>query len=67
MICRYCNRKMFLDDNDRINKYNYDKYYYCENCNTSCIETTRLGIKMHESWHREQGSEVYEEEISFNF
>ena len=53
MLCRECGSKMFLDDKDFNFKGNYDNYWCCENCQTSCIEQVRFAKLFKEIWHSE--------------
>ena len=41
MICKYCGKKMELDDVDYNFKGNQDNYWVCDNCNVSAIENIR--------------------------
>lgn len=58
MICRECGAKMYLDDKDFNFKGNYDDYWNCEECQTSCIEEVRFGQSFREIWHSENNNEV---------
>lgn len=53
MFCRECGAKMYLDDRDRRFKGNYDNYWGCEKCQTSCIEQVRFNQSFKEIWHSE--------------
>lgn len=53
MICRECNSDMTKDDVDYNFKGNYDVYWGCSTCNTSCIEVIRYGRPIKEIWHSE--------------
>lgn len=53
MLCKECGAKMFLDDKDYNFKGNYDNYWCCEKCQTSCIEKVRFGQSWQEHWHSE--------------
>lgn len=64
MVCKECGSVMRLDDRDRINRFNRDDYWGCDKCNTSCIETIRLGISIEERWHSEVNGEVKDTIIS---
>lgn len=58
MNCRECGSKMYLDDKDYRFKGNYDNYWNCEECQTSCIEEVRFGQSFKEIWHSENNDEV---------
>ena len=60
--CRYCGTKMYQDDVDYNFKGNYDIYWNCPNCQTSCIEQIRFGETFKELWHSEENG-VKDEEI----
>lgn len=52
---------MFLDDKDYNFKGNYDNYWCCEECQTSCIEQVRFEQSFKEIWHSENnGIKDYE-------
>lgn len=53
MICKECGSKMFVDTKDRRFKGNYDVYWICEKCQTSCIAEIRFGQLFKENWHSE--------------
>lgn len=53
MTCKECGVKMFLDDKDYNFRGNYDNYWCCEECQTSCIEEVRFGQSFREYWHSE--------------
>ena len=50
MICKKCGEEMVLDDRDYNFKGNYDNYWICEKCETSCIERVRFGKTFNEIW-----------------
>ena len=52
-VCKECGAKMYLDDRDFNFKGNYDNYWCCEECQTSCIEQVRYGQPFKEIWHSE--------------
>ena len=52
-VCKECGAKMYLDDRDFNFKGNYDNYWCCEECQTSCIEQVRYGRPFKEIWHSE--------------
>lgn len=56
MICRECGAEMFLDDKDYNFKGNYNNYWCCPECTTSCLEEVRFGQSWRENWHTENGS-----------
>ena len=53
MICKECGSNMILDDKDYNFKGNYDNYWCCEKCQTSCIEQIRFAQSFKEIWHSE--------------
>lgn len=53
MKCSECGKEMRLDDKDYNFKGNYDNYWSCDNCNTSCLEQVRFGQSFRELWHSE--------------
>ena len=53
MKCRECGANMCLDDKDYNFKGNYDNYWNCEKCQTSCIEQVRFSKPFKEIWHSE--------------
>ena len=58
MICKECGAKMYLDDKDTNFKGNYDNYWCCESCQTSCLEQVRFGQSFKEIWHSENNDQV---------
>ena len=62
MKCAECGQEMYLDDKDYNFKGNYDNYYNCPKCKTSCIEQVRFGQSFKEIWHSEN-DEVKDWEI----
>jgi len=54
---------MYLDDTDYKFEGNYDDYWNCEECQTSCIEEVRFGQTYKEIWHSENNDEVKDYEI----
>ena len=63
MICKECGSKMYEDDRDFNFKGNYDIYWACEKCQTSCIEEVRFSQSFKEIWHSENNDEVKDYEI----
>lgn len=63
MICKECGSKMYEDDRDTNFKGNYDIYWACEKCQTSCIEEVRFSQSFKEIWHSENNGEVKDYEI----
>ena len=60
MICRRCKEKMYLDDKDFNFKGNYDDYWVCDNCNSSCVETVRYNKTTKEYWcHHDEEEKRY--------
>lgn len=55
MICRECGSVMFVDDREYRFKGNYDLYWNCTECSTSCIEEVRFDQIYKEIWHSENG------------
>ena len=53
MYCRYCKSEMYLDDKDYNFKGNFDNYWNCPNCQTSCIEEVRFNKTHRLLWHSE--------------
>ena len=66
MICKYCNTQMRLDDHDFNFKGNYDNYYECPNCETSCKVRVRFGKTYDEHWHSENDG-VKDEVIKYDY
>lgn len=58
MICKECGSKMYLDDKDFNFKGNYDNYWCCETCLTSCIEQVRFAKPFKEFWHSENNGDI---------
>lgn len=52
--CRYCGAEMYQDDVDFRFKGNYNVYWTCPDCATSCIEEIRFDQKFKERWHSEE-------------
>lgn len=63
MKCLECGSEMYLDDRDTNFKGNYDNYWLCENCQTSCIEQVRYSQTFKEIWHSENDDVVKDYEI----
>ena len=63
MKCVECGAGMYLDDRDFNFKGNYDNYWCCEKCQTSCIEQVRFGRFFKEFWHSENDDIVKDYEI----
>ena len=63
MKCIECGAEMYLDDRDTNFKGNYDNYWCCEKCQTSCIEQVRFGQSFKEIWHSENDDIVKDYEI----
>ena len=53
MICNECGSTMVLDDRDFNFKGNFDNYWNCSKCATSCIQEVRYGKAFKEIWHSE--------------
>lgn len=65
MICKECGAEMYLDDKDYNFKGNYDNYWNCNNCQTSCIQQIRFAQPWKELWHSENDNKVKDYEIKF--
>ena len=63
MKCIECGAEMYLDDRDTNFKGNYDNYWCCEKCQTSCIEQVRFSQSFKEFWHSENDGIVKDYEI----
>ena len=50
MICRECGKEMLIDDKETFFNGCVDKYWYCENCNTHCLEQIRFSQSFKEQW-----------------
>lgn len=66
ILCRECGSEMYLDDKDINFKGNYDNYWNCKNCQTSCIEQVRFSQRWKEIWHSENNDEVKDYEFKYN-
>lgn len=64
MYCRECGSKM-LKDKDPFNKFDFDIYYDCPNCVTSCILEIRLGRRFLEIWHSENDNYVKDLKLKY--
>ena len=53
MICKECGSEMYLDSKDYNFKGNYDNYWCCNQCQTSCIEQVRFNQSFKEIFHSE--------------
>lgn len=53
MFCRECGATMYIDDKGYRFKGNYDNYWECPNCKTSCVEEVRYSKTQKELWHSE--------------
>ena len=58
MKCKECGAKMYIDTKDFTFKGNYDIYWGCTSCQTSCIEQVRFGQSFKEIWHSENNGRV---------
>ena len=63
MKCKECGSEMREDDRDFNFKGNYDIYWCCDNCITSCIEQVRFAQSFKEIWHSENNDKVKDYEI----
>ena len=57
MICKYCGKKMELDDVDYNFKGNQDNYWVCGNCNARAFEKTRYGKSVRADFYRDDDIE----------
>lgn len=55
MLCRECGAEMFVDDREFRFRGNYDVYWNCPYCATSCITEIRYDQLFKEIWHSENG------------
>lgn len=53
MKCKYCGSEMVIDDKDKKFYGNYDVYWICNICISSCIVEFRYNKKYRELWHSE--------------
>lgn len=60
MNCKECGNRMFLDDVHTIRRGNFDNYWVCTVCETSCIELVRCGISLSEKWYSENNGKSKE-------
>lgn len=51
-ICKFCARKMRLDDVDNINFYTKELYYICDHCYHSCDITIRKERIVDIKWNK---------------
>lgn len=65
MICIECGSKMFLDGVDKNFSGNYDNYWCCVSCKTSCIEQVRFSQPFKELWHTENNNSVKDYTIKY--
>lgn len=65
MTCKECGAKMYIDDTDFNFQGNYDEYWCCVKCQTSCIEQVRFGQSFKEIWHSENDDIVKDYEIKY--
>lgn len=57
MICKYCGKKMELEDVDYRSRGNKDNYWACDNCNVSAIENIRYGKSVRVEFYKEDDIE----------
>lgn len=57
MICKYCGKKMELDDVDYNFKGNQDNYWVCDNCHASAVEKIRYGKSIKVDFRKEDDIE----------
>lgn len=65
MKCRECGSEMFLDDKDFNFKGNYDEYWLCFKCSTSCILEFRFSKPFKEIWHSEYNDNIKDYVIKY--
>lgn len=53
-ICKNCGKQMQKDDVDFNFRGNYDIYWVCDSCSTSCIEKIRFGKIFKEEWYQDK-------------
>lgn len=53
MVCHECGAEMYIDDKDYNFKGNYDVYWNCPDCQTSCIEEVRFSRPHRQIWYSE--------------
>lgn len=63
MICDFCGAEMEKDDVDYNFKGNYDIYWLCPKCESSCIEEVRFSQSFRELWHSELNGECFEKVV----
>lgn len=63
MKCRYCGTEMQKDDVDFNFKGNYDIYWICPKCESSCIEEVRFSQSFREFWRNEKNGTPVDETI----
>lgn len=51
MNCIYCNTKMEKDDVDYNFKGNYNIYWLCPKCGSSCLEKIRFSKSFRKIWN----------------
>lgn len=66
MKCMFCGSEMVKDDVDFNFKGNYDIYWVCQHCPTSCIEQYRFSQSFKEIWHSENNNEIFDKTIKKN-
>lgn len=57
MICKYCDKKMELNDVDYRSRGNKDNYWACDNCNAGAIEFIRYGKRIKVDFYRDDDNE----------
>lgn len=53
IYCRRCGSTMMVDDVDYNFMGNFNLYFSCKGCSTSCIQQTRYNRLVKEFWHTE--------------
>lgn len=61
MICKYCGKKMRLDDVDYNFKGNQDNYWICDNCHAGAFEKIRYNKSVSVKFDKEDNIESKED------
>ena len=61
MICKYCGKKMRLDDVDYNFKFNRNKYWICYNCHACAFEKIRYNKSVSVKFDKEDNIESKED------
>ena len=60
MICKYCGKKMRLDDVDYNFKGNQNNYWICDNCHAGAFEKIRYNKSVSVKFYKEDNIESKE-------